>query len=264
MLNKKVRILLKGPCDLSNIEIFLAGASLTTEFNYIDNRGVVITGQNHSWHLRESVELDPDQIDAILSSAPFLSHGDFMTKIFENRYHVICYSLLQDLNAGLYRNRHTGHYISFSGRGCDITDSRIWDRLINGELQNHNYRFTRQELERFSREWEFAGATDERTWISKLEFILARLPGNPIVLLLTGSSKTFGDSGPAQSEMADIYREINPVINEFASSYHNVKIIDPTVYIHGREDYEDNINHYSRNVHYAIAGEICDYINSSF
>ncbi len=257
----QIRILFKGPCDLSGIEVYLSGGSITTEFNYVNDNGVITTGQNHSIHIRESYELSQQEIDDIITSVPFLSDGDFTTKLFESEYHIICYSLLQDLNAGLYQNKKTGRYISFSDKRTDITNPDVWDDLINGRVQNHGYKFTRKELELFSEKWKFIGAIAPTMLIENLDFIVNHVKGSPTIILLTGSEKTFGDEGPELSEMAQVYRNIKPGIIDFADRHPNVKVINPSEFIKCRDDYADNINHYSKNIQFEIAGRICEVIN---
>ncbi|MBO5620636.1 MAG: hypothetical protein J5959_03300, partial [Butyrivibrio sp.] len=115
----RVRILLKGPCDMDSIEPYLAGGSVTSEFNYVNDKGFVTTGQNHSMHIWESAHMSADEIADMIADAPFITQGDFATKIFDEEYHVICYSLLGDLAAALYKNKDKEQYISFASVNHD-------------------------------------------------------------------------------------------------------------------------------------------------
>ena len=54
-----------------------------------------------------------------------------------------------------------------------------------------------------------------------------------------------------------------PVIKAFAEDHERMRVIDPTEFIHSQADFEDCINHFSRNVYYEIAGRICEYINEA-
>ena len=261
LLKNRVRVLLKGPCDMSAIEPYLAGANITTEFNYINEYGFVTTGQNHTEHVRESAELSDEDIEEITVEAPFIIRGDFETKIFTEEYHVICLSLLQDLSAGLYRNKNTGNYISFSSRNYDLTDPANISRFINKEIQGHGYPFTEEIIRDFRNRWEFVGNTPFEMLLGNLDYIYENVPGKPLIILLLGSEIECEHNTGEFAGMCEIYREINPVIKAFAEDHERVKVIDPTEFIHSQDDFADCINHYSRNVYYEIAGRICEYIN---
>ncbi|MBR5407205.1 MAG: glycosyltransferase [Lachnospiraceae bacterium] len=259
--NKRVRILLKGPCDMSAIEPYLSGGSITTEFNYINEFGFVTTGQNHTAHIRESMELSAEEIDEIISEAPFIIKGDFATRLFTDKYHVICLSLLQDLSSGLYQNKRTGRYISFSSKNFDLTAPENASRFINKEIQGHDFEFNEGIIKEFSDKWEFIGNTPLDMLLGNLDFIYENIPGKPLIILMLGSETEYEGYNEEFDGLAEVYREINPVIKAFAEDHERMMVVDPTKFIHSQDDFEDCINHFSRNVYYEIAGEICEYIN---
>lgn len=261
LLNNRVRVLLKGPCDMSAIEPYLAGANITTEFNYINDMGFVTTGQNHTMHIRECMELSEDEMDEIFNEVPFIIKGDFETKLFSNRYHVICISMLQDLAAGLYRNKKTGHYISFGSKNNDLTDIKNTARYLNKEIQGHGFPFTEEIIRDFTDRWEFVGNTPIDMLLDNLDFIYENVQGKPLIILLLGSEIDCEHNTEEFAGMCEIYREVNPIIKAFAEDHERVRVIDPTEFIHSQDDFADCINHYSRNVYYEIAGRICEYIN---
>lgn len=261
LLNSRVRILLKGPCDMSAIEPYLSGANITTEFNYVNEYGFVTTGHNHTEHIRESAELNEDDISDILKEVPFIIRGDFETKLFKNMYHVICLSLLQDLASGLYRNRRTDNYISFSSRNYDLTDPGYKKRFIDKEIQGHGFDFTEEIINDFTDKWEFVGNTPLEMLLDNLDYIYENVQGKPLIILLLGSEKDCDNNTEEFKGMCEIYREINPVIKAFAEDHERVRVIDPTEFINSQDDFEECINHYSRNVYYEMAGRICEYIN---
>lgn len=260
-INKRVRILLKGPCDMSAIEPYLAGARITTEFNYVNDRGFVTTGQNHSVHIRESAELTKAEIDEIVNEVPFIIEGDFDTKIFSNEYHIICYSLQQDMTAGLYKKKNEERYVAFGGYKFDLTDNNNTQKYIDKEIQGHDFNFTHEIIDDFAKGWEFIGNTPFEVLLGNLDYIYENVPGKPLIIFLLGSELPYEGSDVETDGLCDIYREINPVIEAFAEDHERVRIINPTKFIHSQDDYNGNINHFSRNVYYEIAGEISRYVN---
>ena len=260
-MKNKIRILLKGPCDLDSIEPYLGGGSITTEFNYINEKGFVTTGQNHSMHIWESAHLTEDEISEIVNSVPFIIDGDFKTKLFEEEYHVICYSLLQDMASGLYKNKNTGSFISFSSRNYPLTDKALSERFINGEIQNHGFAFDQAIIDDFAKDWEFVGTTPLDMLLRNLDYIYDHVNGKPIIILILGSEIDYEGESEEFAGLADVYREMNPIIQEFVDDHERMRTINITDFITSQEDFADCINHFSRNVYYKIAGEICRYIN---
>ena len=259
----RVRILLKGPCDLSAIEPYLSGGNITTEFNYINEYGFVTTGQNHSMHIYESAELSETEIDDIFREVPFIIKGDFETKLFSKEYHIICFSLLQDLSAGLYKKKDSDVYISFSSRNFDLTSEKYRDRFIRKEIQGHDFDFTEEIIDSFAEKWEFIGNTPLDLLLRNLDYIYENVKGNPMIILLLGSEIDYEGDNEEFAGLAQVYREINPVIKAFAEDHDRIRVIDPAEFIHSQEDFEDCINHFSRKVYYDIAGKICEYINEA-
>ncbi len=262
-MERRVRVLLKGPCDLSSVEPYLTGGNVTTEFHYVDDSGVIVAGQNHTMHIWEWGHMGKDGIKELVKDLPFLPASNFETKLFDEKYHVICISLLSDLASGLYRNKKTGEYIAFSNRNSDMTDPANFDGFISGRIPGHGFSFTREILEKFSEEWEFVGHTPLDMLMRNLDYIYDNVPGHPIIILILGSEKDYEGENPEFDGLGDIYRDYNPVLTAFAEDHDRMRVINVTDFINSQEDFGDCINHFSRNVYYKIAGEICRYINES-
>lgn len=257
----KIKVLLKGPCDMSAIESYLSGGDLTTEFNYVNDQGFITTGQNHSMHIWQSAVFSDKQIDDLIAEVPFMTSGDFQTSIFNREYHVICYSLLPDCHTGLYRNRNTGAYISFGSRNYDLTDPKNKQGYIDGSIVNHLFPFTEKVIDRFAREWEFVGVTAGEDLIRNLDYMYVHAIGSPMFILLLGSETEYEGINEEFANHAEHHKEINALVKAYAGDKDRIRIIEMTEYIHSQEDYEDSINHFSRNVYYQLATRVCAYIN---
>ena len=259
----RVRLLLKGPCDLDSMELYLSGASITTEFNYVNDLGFITTGQNHSMHIWEMAHLPDEEIADICRSVPFITPGDFSSKIFEEEYHVICYSMLSDLAAGLYKRKEKDEYIAFSNRNQVLTDPNNKEGFISGVLSGHKYDFTEAVIDEFSEEWEYVVITPMDLLFRNLDYIYDNVKGKPLFILLLGSEKDYEGQSKEFDGIVDVYREYNPALTEFALDHDRMKVINISDFIHSQDDFIDSINHFSRNVYYKIAGEICRYINEN-
>lgn len=262
--DKRIKILLKGPCDMSVIESYLIGGKITTEFNYVNLEGFITAGQNHSMHIWESVNCSEAEIKNILEEVPFITHGDFETLMFQKEYHIICYSLLPDCHAGLYRNKKTGLYISFGSVNFDLTDEDNRQGYIDGSIVNHAFPFTDEIIRDFSEAWEFVGTTPEDMVVRNLEYMYFNAPGEPVFVLLLGSEIEYEGENPEFANHAKRHREINERIKEFAVGKKRIRLVNMTDFIDSQEDYEDSINHFSRKVYYNLATAVCSCINNIF
>ena len=258
----RVRILMKGPCDMSAIESYLTGGKVTTEFNYINNRNFITAGQNHSMHIWESANCRDSEIDAILREVPFLTQGDFETMLFRKEYHVVCYSLLPDCHAGLYRNKQTGLYASFGSVNFDLTDEKNIPGYIDGTCTNHLYPFTEKIIKDFAGKWEFVGTTPPELLIRNLDYMYEHAPGRPRFVLLLGSEIEYEGINEEFANHAPRHKEINRLVREFAEDRERITLVNTTDFIRSQADYEDCINHFSRNVYYDLATAVCSCINN--
>ncbi len=259
----RVRILMKGPCDMDSIEPYLAGAAITSEFNFVNNEGFVTAGQNHSMHIWESANLSPSELKEIIDDVPFITPEDFKTKLFEKEYNVICYSLLPDCQAGLYKKKGKELYISFSSRNTPVTDPENKEGFISGKKPGHAFPFTEEVIDSFSENWEFVGVTPLEMIFRNLDYIYDNVKGKPIIILLLGSETYYEGDNEEFNGLAEYHREFNPIIREFVEDHDRMKVINMTDFVHSQEDYIDSVNHFSRNVYYKVAGEIVRYINEN-
>lgn len=261
--DNRVKILLKGPCDMSAIESYLIGGKITTEFNYVNSQGFITTGQNHSMHIWESANCREAELNEMLGEVPFLTHGDFETLLFQREYHIICYSLLPDCHAGLYRNKKTGLYASFGSVNFDLTDERNMAGYIDGSIVNHGFPFTEEIIRDFSEKWEFIGTTPGLEVIRNLKYMYDNVPGMPVFVLLLGSEIEYEGENAEFANHAQRHREVNALVKSFAEGKKRIKIINMTDFIKSQKDYGDCINHFSRNVYYNLASAVCACINES-
>ncbi|MDE7224112.1 MAG: HAD-IIIC family phosphatase [Acetatifactor sp.] len=257
----KIKVLLKGPCDMSTIESYLSGGDLTTEFNYVNDQGFITTGQNHSMHIWQSAMFSQEQIAALIEDVPFIVSGDFQTSIFSREYHVICYSLLPDCHTGLYRHRETGGYISFGSKNFDLTASENTKGYVDGSIVNHAFPFTEEIIARFARDWEFVGVTSGEDLIRNLDYMYTHAPGTPVFILLLGSEIEYEGINEEFANHAKHHKEINTLVKAYVKDKDRMRIIEMTDYIHSQDDYDDSINHFSRNVYYQLATALCACIN---
>ncbi len=214
-------------------------------------------------HIWESANCQEAEINDMLEEAPFLIRGDFETLLFQREYHIICYSLLPDCHAGLYRNKKTGLYASFGSVNFDLTDMRNMAGYIDGSIVNHGFSFTEEIIRDFSAKWEFVGTTPGSEVIRNLQYMYENVPGEPVFVLLLGSEIEYEGDNAEFADHAERHKEINALVKAFAEGKKRVRLINMTDFIKSQEDYADCINHFSRNVYYNLASAVCACINES-
>lgn len=257
----RIKVLLKGPCDMSAIAGYLSGGDITTEFNYVNDQGFITAGQNHSMHILQNAMLSREQISSLLEDVPFITPGDFETSIFSREYHVICYSLLPDCHAGLYRSKETGGYISFGSKNFNLTAPENMKGYIDGSIVNHAFPFTENIIAQFARNWDFVGTTSGEDLIHNLDYMYTHALGEPMFILLLGSEIEYEGENDEFADHANHHKEVNSLVKTYAKDKERIKLIEMTKYIHSQDDYEDSINHFSRNVYYQLAADVCTRIN---
>ena len=254
------RLLLKGPCDLSAMEDFIAaglGSSwdIKNEFNYVNSLGHITAGQNHLIHIFESQEMTAEQLRAELSGLPFLSMGDFETDMFTGAYDTIVLSLLPSAHAGVYQNRESGFLISFGSRNFDLTKEENWQGLMDGSIVNHNVSFSLEILKCFQEKWEMLPekGMPMDMFMESLEYVYEKLREKSRLILLLGSELECIDGSREFAGHGSVHREMNRLAEDFVRDRRGICCIKASDYISSQEDFTDSTNHYSRAVYYKLS-----------
>lgn len=256
--DSKLRILLKGPCDMDSVLPYLSGnrnCDIRTEFNFIDARGVAVTAMNHTQMIVQGRTLPSDVRNALLRDAPFLDPAVFRTDMADPGYDIVFLSMLPDCHEGVYCHRHNGGMISFSSCNYDFTDTALWDSIIDGQITNHNYRFKREDLERFSRDFEFVGPLPTDRIIDNVRYIRDRVlaPGTRLVLILGSEIECENPTSDEFARHAPRHREVNHALKAAFAAHENVAFINITDLLTGPDDLKGCTNHFCRSVYYQLA-----------
>lgn len=255
---KKCRILLKGPCDMDSILPYVQqnnGCDFETEFNYVDSRGVAITAMNHSQILLECFTGDTKEKDTLLHDAPFLHKGVFATRLPGDDYDIVFMSMLPDCHEGVYRHRQNGLMVPFSSFNYDFTNPENWDRIINGEITNHNFRFSRTILQEFSDRFEFIGPLPVERIVDNIRFLREKVlkPETHLVLILGSELECENPSSDEFSHHAPRHKEVNDALRSAFRNDAGIGFINITGLVTSQTDFKGATNHFSRAVYYRLA-----------
>ena len=262
-----IRILLKGPCDVSQVLPFFKDSTLfDTEFSYVSKeKHMYIEAQNHLSQVFLSTDADDETKKGLIKTLPFIDRDYFDTKVLSGQYDIIILSLLPNYGLGLYKNIHEeGLIVPFNQYTFDFTEHANWVDIMHQQCDwpdsaiysAYNY---------FKENYEFIGRESDEDLIAGLTRLRSLIPESTYLLLVNGAEYEFvGTVKQGYEQRHVLHRHLNSIVESFAAQYDNVSILDVNDCINGSEDYLDTINHYKKVVYYRMALAIQSLISDKF
>ena len=264
--NKKLRILLKGPCDVSQVLPFFKDSScFSTEFSYVSKtKHTYIEAQNHlSQVFLTSILSEKDKI-ILEESLPFIDNEYFKSDIIKGHYDYVILSLLPDYGLGLYRNKYNPNIVlPFNQFTIDYTIRDNWFDIMRLQSDWPDS-LIENSFHVFHDNYEFIGRESDESLINSLTELRNILPDSTILVLVNGSEYEFnGHVKPGYDNRHLLHKHLNGLVLSFADKYDNVRVLDVNKCIRGSEDYLDTINHFKKVVYYRMAQDIQSILNES-
>ena len=258
------KILIKGPCDMMQMFSFIKETSnIVTEFSYVNNRGILIEQGNHTVHIVESLQLGKEQKRSLEKTLPFGDAGMFRTALFDADTGAVIFSLFNEANLGLYREKTTGAIVVFGEYTNDLTDESMWNDILSGNVFTANCRFKESDLRDIRDRFEFLGRIQPEETIRNLEFIYSRMNPEALLILCLGSETPFEkNTQPAYEDRHVFHRGLNAAIRKWAEDKNRVKLLDVNHYVKGQDDFTNNINHFQKYVYFHLSEELISILNS--
>ena len=253
----KPKVLLKGPCDIDGITPYLnAYMDIEMETNFVDNRGIVVAGSNHSLHLYELFHTPLEKIRETITASGFLCDADFMTYMFQDPYDAVVFSTLSDGHSGVYRDRETGVRICFGSCRFDLTSPVNWPGYLSGEYPGHGVDFTEETLERFAERFAFEGSQTPDQVVKSLRWMRRKLPEQTKLILLLGSEYEAQENTSEFAFHASIYRELNKALYEAFADAEDVWLLNISDYLVDQSSFVGCTNHFAKQVYHAVAEDL--------
>ena len=252
------RVLIKGPCDMSQMYAFLSGCeNMTTEFTYTNADGVQTEGHNHTSQLVTALCASDDEKQRILSSTPFFDKAMLDTALLHEKFDIVVLSMLTDGNLGAYRHRDTGFDVALCEKYYDLTDPTNLELYTGGGIFTSGIRFTEENLAQFR---DVFDCVTDRTWqttVANLERIRAFIGKDTTLVLLLGSEQECTKCYKSSYTNRHLeHAAMNRMVKAWAQGKDNVKLICYDRYIHSQGDFLDTINHFVKRVYYDLAGDL--------
>ena len=242
----KPKVLLKGGCDLAQIQDFLGRDDVfQLELNSVNDRGFSVHREHTEW-LRQIRGATPRVSEGGAELLPFWDDVLFETDSFDEDYAAIVYSPLMDYTQGLYRERSTGAVVPYGDFLADITDLDVAiDATATG--------FDTESRERFSRKFEFVGSLTTEQFERNLTWLAEQLTGRHLIVL-TGAEVTVAH--PLEVARHVHHARMNAVVEQVAARNEHVHLCDVRDWVTQRGDVTNNLRHYRRRVYAKLADRL--------
>lgn len=230
------KILLKGPCDLSNSQSYIrTKEEIVTEFTYVrEDNGQVIDTYNHSLHIRGLREFSDDNKREIIEDCAFVDKEMLQGTFFTGNYDVIFLSSLIESVYPIYKKK---------GSSTKVVYRKSIDKKSD---------------EKFFEQYQFIGYTTPDEYKQFLIDCLEWLPKKTTLCIILGATlplERFKKTTASHSA-------INNVVKELARDNKRLQYIDVDEFVKSEKDITDSINHYQARVYYEIAQVMIRVINS--
>lgn len=254
--NDRIKILLKGRCDLSHAQVYLKDAGLfDSEFDYVNEKnGQVIEAYNHSVHIEGLYTYSEEQKEQIAQDCIFVDPAMLNGGFFSNQYDIIFLSTLVESSRWIYRKKGSDLRVVFGG--FDLTNPDNWDGYIKGDLYNGNNAFSKEYLSLFSQKYESLGRTTPGMYISFLNKCLKWLPDKTVLCLILGATTVF----EGNKNVRNHHRVLNEAIKSFSTINPRIKYIEIDDCIHDSSDFMGGIDHFSARVYYEMSQKMIQVI----
>jgi hypothetical protein len=201
---RKINILLKGGCDLSQIVIYLTynNLNIIDEMNYVlpNNR---VAHNEHTIILNNIAKYDSTVLEKTIKNLTFFDNNSMKTKAYDNNYDILVYSVLMDYTQEMYKNKETGILIPYGGYNNILNNPK-------GDMSDF--------IEDFKKNYIYVGQINKKTFINNLEFIKNKV--HKPIIFINGSE--LGKEAPFEKGSIKRHIEMNAYLDEFIKNNENV------------------------------------------
>jgi FkbH-like protein len=246
---KKLKILFKGGCDLSQMLFYLdkSTSDIIEETNYVATTGMPVHNEHTHLLLQGLKELDDS-----VAQLPFLDSKTFDTAVFNKDYGVLIYSVLMDYTQEVYKNKATGFLLPVGGYN-DLTNTAAEDTILQQYAAKKLNVVDKSFLQYFRENYSHLGKISTDDFKQNLSKIRSLVPANVPIIFINGSELELPGKEAGSKQR---HTEMNKALEEFVGSTNNAHLIDVRKYVNRLDNLTDNVRHYKRPVYREIAAEI--------
>ncbi len=234
----RVSVLLRGGCDLSQMEQYLRFRRLDCEFNHRRFH------RDHTAFALSAYRFKGNPIlDEIRRKTPFLWENAFETDVFGASHDVVVFSLLIDYIQAVFRyNSNPDLRVAYG----------VWMRPVSKENLGP---FKAEELNWFLENFTGTGRIGAEELKADLRFIRSHMPPDVHLVLINGCEVQH--ENPQEQGTLAAHRELNKAVDAFlAECPENTHLLDMRRIVTRREQLTNCIRHYQRDVYWEMAQEL--------
>jgi FkbH-like protein len=237
----RLRVFLKGGCDLGQLTPFLQAFDLDVEeeFNFL-NENQITAHLEHTVLLRHTRELPAAEQQRLASRLPFLGEDAFQAKLWDGGYDVLVFSPIMDYTQDLYQEKATGIEIPFGGY-YDLTalnPAELAARFARRRFRGMDEAFLLQ----FAQDFEHTGQISPARFTQQLKWLRQQVPARVPIFFINGSEVDVPDS--AEAGAAARHALLNAALTDFVRQASNCFVVDVRPFINQRADVTNNLRHY--------------------
>lgn len=251
----RLRVLLKGGCDLGQLTPFLQAFAIDVEeeFNYVNEHQIPVHVE-HTAMLRLTRELPPGEQQRLARKLPFLGEEAFATSLWTADYDALVYSPLMDYTQELYRENATGIAVPFGG----------YQNIVATEAATLAAKYTQRRfrgmdesfLRQFKADFEFGGQILPVDFQANLRWLRAQLPATIPIFFFNGAEIEV--PGSAETGAAQRHAQMNQALAEFVATADNCFVIDVRDFVRTPADVTNNLRHYQRAHYRTLAQRLAE------
>lgn len=238
--NENIRILMVAGCDLEQATAYLESQfTINKEFTTVIDGHEIRTSDLCS--LVNTKQLDEKVKKELCDNLPFVAEGiTFNSKIYSGDYDIIVLSVVDDYIRGMYKHNDSDYYVGYGG---------YFDQ---DEMRQ---RYPEEEWHYLDKNFSYIGQEPLNDFKYNLNFVLSGIPSKTKVLLINGTDIDVSDWIGQERVQRNI--DMNKIVDEVASQYSNVFLIDMRKIVSSPSDLSGMDNrHYNRKVYYKMAQAI--------
>ncbi|WP_421917875.1 HAD-IIIC family phosphatase [Marinifilum sp.] len=250
---KAIQLLLKGACDLNQMLHYLCykNIEIQTEFNGVNFNNHPIP-QASSVILLQSQSLPKENKSHLIRNLPFFDKDIFSTKVFDEKYDVLVYSLLVDYTMDLYESKNTGELVPYESYSDFIKESK--EQFIE-RCQKHGFRNMNGKFyDNFKNQFTFLGQISPDTFRKNLESLKTKIT-KPIIFINGAELNSPVDNKSEFGKARERHILMNKALDEFCAKNDNVYLLDVRKIV-TETDINHSIRHYKRHVYEEMAREL--------
>lgn len=257
------KIFFKGGCDLQQMMFYLNGNNFNIyeETNYVGENNFPIH-QEHTQVILDSLSLSTENKEYVekCDYLPFTDVDYYKTKIFDNNYDCLVFSVLMDYTNELYTHKTKDITLSLGGYYNHWTEEKNDNTLFN-TYTNGGISLGKDIFQKFRQQFKHLGQITPKDFIENLTKLRSLIPKEIPIIFINGAEIEVANS----LEKSALSRHItmNNALSKFIEESQNTYLLDTRKVVTNASYLTNNIRHYNRETYKKLSVELLVLLNKT-